>query len=82
MSEETTQDTTAAEKPFLQIVSGNPTDQEVAALTMVFAGLAKAAAAEQMASASKDRNHWGNPEERLSRPTTFNPSAFQNVNFF
>ena len=68
MSEETTQDTKAAEKPFLQIV--------------VFAGLAKAAAAQQMVSASKDRNNWGNLDERLSRPNTFNPSAFQNVNFF
>lgn len=82
MSEEITQDTKAAEKPFLQIVSGNPTDQEVAALTVVFAGLANAAAAQQMVSASKDRNNWGNLDERLSRPNTFNPSAFQNVNFF
>ncbi|ANE03369.1 acyl-CoA carboxylase subunit epsilon [Corynebacterium crudilactis] len=81
MSEETNQGTKAAAKPFLQIVSGNPSDQEVAALTMVFAGLAKSAAAQQ-ASTSYDRNQWGNLTERLSRPTTFNPSAFQNVNFF
>ncbi|ALC05168.1 hypothetical protein CDES_03580 [Corynebacterium deserti GIMN1.010] len=69
------------EKPFLQVVSGNPNDAEVAALTMVFAGLAQAAAAEQ-ATQSRDRDNWGNLDERLSRPTTFNPSAFQNVNFF
>lgn len=79
MSAETT---SAPQKPFFKIVSGNPSDQEVAALTMVIAGLAQSAAAQQLSSASKDRNNWGNLDERLSRPTTFNPAAFQNVNFF
>lgn len=78
MSEETT--TEAPQKPFLQVLSGNPDDTQVAALTVLFAGLASSAAGAQ--APERDRNHWGNLEERLQRPTTYNPTAFQNVNFF
>ncbi len=78
MSEETT--TEAPQKPFLQVLSGNPDDTQVAALTVLFAGLASSAAASQ--EAEVNRNQWGNLEERLQRPATYNPNAFQNVNFF
>ncbi len=78
MSEETT--TEAPKKPFLQVLSGNPDDTQVAALTILVAGLASASAASE--EAVKDRNQWGNLEERLQRPVNYNPSAFQNVNFF
>lgn len=79
MSEETT--TEAPQKPFLQVLSGKPDASQVAALTVLFAGLASSAAASQEA-AEKDRNNWGSLEERLQRPATYNPNAFQNVNFF
>ncbi|MFP7365009.1 acyl-CoA carboxylase subunit epsilon [Corynebacterium callunae] len=79
MSENNT--TEAAQKPFFTVLSGNPDDTQVAALTMVIAGLAKAAAQAQLTQPAT-RNNWGNVAERLNRPTTFNPSAFQNVNFF
>lgn len=78
MSEETI--TQAPQKPFLQVLSGNPDDTQVAALTVLFAGLASAAASQE--AAEKDRNRWGSLEERLQRPATYNPNAFQNVNFF
>lgn len=78
MSEETT--TEAPQKPFLQVLSGNPDDTQVAALTVLFAGLASSAAASQ--EAERIRNQWGSLEERLQRPMTYNPNAFQNVNFF
>lgn len=78
MSEQTT--TEASQKPFLQVLSGNPDETQVAALTVLFAGLAAASAAST--EATKDRNQWGNLEERLQRPVNYNPSAFQNVNFF
>ncbi|WP_080796263.1 acyl-CoA carboxylase subunit epsilon [Corynebacterium pacaense] len=68
-----------SEKTFLQVLSGNPEPTQVAALTVLFAGLAASAQAEE---ASRERNQWGNLDERLQRHTTFNPSAFQNVNFF
>lgn len=71
----------AAQQPFLRIVSGNPDDIEVAALTSVFAGLAQAAeAAAQKESA--ERNKWGDYSERLDRPITYNPNAFRNVTFY
>lgn len=68
-----------SEKSFLQVISGNPAPAQVAALTILFAGLASSANAEE---SSRDRNQWGNLDERLQRHTTFNPSAFTNVNFF
>ena len=79
MSEETTPE--APQKPVLQVLSGNPDDSQVAALTVLFAGLASAAAAAAD-TVEKDRNRWGSLEERLQRPATYNPSAFQNVSFY
>ena len=89
MSDTTTAPADAAEttdaekpaKPVLQIVSGNPDDTETAALTVIFAGLAAQAAAEAEKT-ERSRNMWGNLEERLRRPVTHNPTAFQNVSFY
>lgn len=78
MSEETT--TEVPQKPFLQVLSGNPDDAQVAALTVLFAGMASASASSE--EAQQDRNQWGSLEERLQRPVSYNPNAFQNVNFF
>ncbi|MEZ2121528.1 MULTISPECIES: acyl-CoA carboxylase subunit epsilon [unclassified Corynebacterium] len=72
---------TAAAKPALRIISGNPDETETAALMVLFAGLAaQAAAAEE--KPVRSRNLWGNLEERLRRPVTHNPTAFQNVSFY
>ncbi|MBI9001687.1 acyl-CoA carboxylase subunit epsilon [Corynebacterium sp. CCM 9185] len=71
----------APAKPVLQIVNGNPDDAETAALTVIFAGLAAQAAAEAEQT-ERNRNMWGNLEERLRRPVTHNPTAFQNVSFY
>lgn len=68
-----------SEKTFLHVLSGNPAPAQVAALTILFAGLASSANAEE---SSSERNQWGNLDERLQRHTPFNPSAFTNVNYF
>ena len=33
-------------------------------------------------AAEKDRNRWGDVEERLRKPVTYNPNAFRNVTFY
>ena len=70
----------AEKKPFLTVVKGNPDDVQVATLTALFATMANNAA--NAAEAERERNMWGNVNERLSRPTTYTPTAFQNVSFF
>lgn len=44
-------------RPFLEVLSGNPTDEEVAALVMVFSGL-RAAKPDPAADV---RSTWGRP---------------------
>ena len=75
----TEQNTETPAKPILNVVAGNPTDEEVAALTVLFATMAANTRQEE---ATANRNLWGNIEERLRRPATFNPTAFQNVSFY
>lgn len=70
----------APKKPFLRIIKGNPDDTEVAALTTLFAVMASNAGSQERAP--RDRNMWGNLSERLSSPMSYNPSSFQNVNFY
>lgn len=65
-------------KPFLTITKGNPDATQVAALTVLFAGLASAGAPKE----TPTRNNWGSLSERLQRPTTYNPNAFHNVTYF
>ena len=71
--------TPATTKPLFRVVKGNPTDTEIAALTAVLTGLASRHASQ---SPTAERNLWGRPEQRLQRPTLYNPSAFRNVNFY
>ncbi|PRQ10394.1 acyl-CoA carboxylase subunit epsilon [Corynebacterium sp. 13CS0277] len=76
-------DATEADKPkapFLTVLKGNPDDVQVATLTAVFAQLANNAAGA--AAPERDRNMWGNLEERLRRPVTYNPTSFRNVSFY
>ncbi len=80
MSENTEATEVVEKKPFLKIIKGNPTDVQVATLTALFATMANNAA--NTAVPERERNLWGNPQERLQRPVTYNPTAFQNVSFF
>lgn len=70
---------TTPTKPLFRIVKGNPTDTEIAALTAVLTGLARRHADQDPTA---ERNLWGRPDQRLQRPTLYNPSAFRNVNFY
>ncbi|AKA96089.1 acyl-CoA carboxylase subunit epsilon [Corynebacterium ulcerans] len=76
----TTEETTPAKKPFLTVVKGNPDNVQAAAITTVIASLAQDA--EKAAAKDRDRNLWGNVEERLQQPITYNPTAFRNVSFY
>ncbi|WP_342319123.1 acyl-CoA carboxylase subunit epsilon [Corynebacterium mayonis] len=64
--------------PLFTVVKGNPTDDELAALTAVFAELQAAAALD---AGKTQRNLWGEPSP-LRHPDVFNPSAFSNVTYF
>lgn len=66
--------------PFLTVVKGNPDDVQLATLTAVFAQLATNAANAE--APERDRNLWGNLEDRLRRPVTYNPTSFRNVSFY
>lgn len=77
---EKTEVTEAPKKPFLTIVKGNPDDVQVATLTALFASMANNAANAK--PVERERNLWGNVQERLQQPVTYNPTAFQNVSFF
>ncbi|WP_295626629.1 acyl-CoA carboxylase subunit epsilon [uncultured Corynebacterium sp.] len=69
----------ATKAPFLKVVKGNPTDAQVAALAVLFAGMANGAAD---AGPKGPRNQWGNLEDRLQQPLSHSPGSFQNVQFF
>ncbi|MDK6565425.1 acyl-CoA carboxylase subunit epsilon [Corynebacterium pyruviciproducens] len=72
----------SANKPLFRVVKGNPTEEELGALTAVLSTLN----AEAEEEAAKDRhqpiNNWGSFSEWLDRPQTFNPNAFRNCRFF
>ena len=54
----------AATAPFIQVLKGNPTDAELAALIAVL-GTAGGGGAEAVAA---DRNLWGHPVDKLRFP--------------
>ncbi|WP_115685190.1 acyl-CoA carboxylase subunit epsilon [Corynebacterium senegalense] len=64
--------------PTFTVVKGNPTDDEIAALTAVLAELQAAASAT---AEPAERNLWGRPSS-LRHPDVFNPGAFANVTYF
>ena len=83
MTETNTPETATQEtekKPFLTVLSGNPTPQQTAALTVLFAGLANGAAAAS--GPTGPRNQWGRYEDGFHRPTSYSPSSFMNVQFY
>ncbi|SDM12934.1 Acyl-CoA carboxylase epsilon subunit [Corynebacterium mycetoides] len=63
----------------MTVVKGNPTDDEVAALTMVLAQLQAEAKADR---GPGDLNLWGRPGKLRHNETIFNPGAFNNVTYF
>lgn len=71
---------TEEKKPFLRVLKGNPDDVQVAVVTALFASMANNAA--NASQPEREINMWGNVEERLQRPTTYNPNAFRNVSFY
>ncbi|WP_235831517.1 acyl-CoA carboxylase epsilon subunit [Gordonia zhaorongruii] len=62
-----------AEKPFLTVVSGNPSDEEVAALVSVLA----AAGGDPGPLGPVVRNDWGLPTD-MHRPQWGMPTTFTN----
>ncbi|RPA65157.1 acyl-CoA carboxylase subunit epsilon [Gordonia oryzae] len=65
----------APTQPFLTVVRGNPTDEDVAALVAVLA--AAASGAEQTPAV---RDDWGSAIDRL-RPQWGGPSSFTNLRY-
>ncbi|MDY6049023.1 MAG: acyl-CoA carboxylase subunit epsilon [Corynebacterium sp.] len=67
-------------KPFLTVVKGNPTDDEIGVLTALFATVANNASGA--AADTGPINKWGDLGDYLDRPLFSNPSAFRNASFF
>ncbi|MEU7478888.1 acyl-CoA carboxylase subunit epsilon [Lentzea sp. NPDC042327] len=64
----------APERPLLRVVKGAPDDYELAALTVVVAGLAAGGPVED---APAPRSEWANPARRVRRPLQHGPGAWR-----
>lgn len=62
-----------------KVLKGNPSDDELAALTAVLTSLYAEAT---KAPAHVERNLWGAPESRLTPQQLYNPAAFSTVTFY
>ncbi|SER62943.1 acyl-CoA carboxylase subunit epsilon [Corynebacterium cystitidis] len=65
--------------PMFKVLKGNPSDDELAALTAVLTSLYVEAT---KATTETERNLWGTPESRLTNQTLYNPAAFSSVTFY
>ncbi len=65
--------------PLFTVVKGNPTEEELAALTQVLTDLQQEAKSR---TAGGHRNLWGRPAPRVHGPVIFNPSAFNSQTLF
>ncbi len=65
-------------RPFLQIVRGNPSDEEIAVLTALIAGAAAGSGSGN--TSPEPRNEWGRAIDRL-RPQWGSPSSFTNLRY-
>lgn len=78
--------TTPDSKPLFTVVKGNPSEEEVAALTAAIAQLSanarKAAAGNTALDGTGERNLWGRASDRFEPLKQFNPSAFRNVRYY
>ena len=70
---------TAPTATLFTVTKGNPTEDELAALTAVLTDLQAAAKAKQQPA---DRNTWGNPALANHAEQVFNPHAFANITYF
>lgn len=72
--------------PLFTVVKGNPSEEEVAALSAALAQLSanarKAAAGNSTVDATGERNLWGRATDRFEPLKQFNPSAFRNVRYY
>ena len=66
-------------QPLFTVVKGNPTEEELAALTQVLTDLQQEAKAR---TSGGHRNLWGRPTPRDHDPVLFNPSAFNSQTLF
>ncbi|MCW2864140.1 MAG: hypothetical protein JWP48_5848 [Actinoallomurus sp.] len=62
------------EGPFLQVVRGDPTPEEIAALVTVLTARARAAAKP---GPSQRRSAWADPSRRLRRPLPHSPGSWR-----
>ena len=69
-----------AKAPFLRVVKGDPTPQELAALTAVLS-TAGGAGDDGSAPDKGPRNLWGNPVDKLRPSTGLSPNMFYNLRF-
>ena len=65
----------ADDRPVLRIVSGNPSDEELAAVTAVLTALARATGDAPAAAAPV--GGWSDPARRLRRPLRPGPGAWR-----
>lgn len=65
--------------PLFTVTKGNPTEEELAALTAVIAELQ---AAQAQAAAPADKNAWGDARPANHLAALYNPHAFSNVAYF
>jgi hypothetical protein len=63
-----------SEQRFLQVVHGDPTPEEIAALVAVLTARARAAASPEP---SRRRSAWSDPARRLRRPLSHGPGAWR-----
>jgi len=63
--------------PFLKVVKGDPTPQELAALV----GVLTAAGGNGGTPEKGPRNQWGNPVDKLRPATGLSPDMFYNLRF-
>ena len=70
------EDSTKSERPFLTVVGGNPTDEDLAVLVTVLAGAGSGGGSAE----PETRNEWGHPIDRL-RPQWGGPGSFTNLRY-
>lgn len=64
-------DATTPEPPFLRVVSGNPTDEDIATLVVLFSGLRSA----PESTTSAVRSAWGLPTDQHRPSRLVSPAA-------
>lgn len=75
----------SASKPLFQVVKGQPSDTEIAALTAVFSQLAAQARAAAAGAGTGERNLWGARDygrRGLPGRVEYNPNAFRDVRYY